>query len=371
MIRLYNVHFPESIEASIGEILRSGSIAYGPNVELFEEKFREYIGNPLMTSSGAVSSSIKLSLFMAGVRPGDEVIASPLACLATNIPVRNLFGSMKWCDIDPTSGNLDPKDLAAKVSSKTKAILVYHWAGNPVDLGAVYEVAHEHGIPVVEDASEALSAELGGNKLGNTGSDYTVFSFYPNRHLTTIEGGAITFKDPEELERCLWLKRYGIHLPSFRGDDGEINPRSDIPVAGWNTCLNHVAATIGVAQLPLLDDKLAKFARNGEFYDSKLKSLPSVDILTRPAGSKSAYWVYTLLSDRRDEISQHLRDNEVQTSKVHLRNDVYSCFGDANKECELPGVDEFSRRAVSIPCGWWVSEEECERIASLIAECLS
>lgn len=364
---LYHVHVPNGIETAIGQVLSSGQIASGGNVELFENGIREFINNSYVTSTGEISSTIAMCLFMAGVRPNDEVIASPLACLATNLPVLNLFANITWCDVDPATGNMDPSDLARKVSSRTKAILVFHWAGNPASLGSIYEVAQSQGIPVVEDASEALGAEYGGRKIGNTGGDYVVFSFYPNRHLTTVEGAAIAFKDGQNYERGRWLKRYGIHVPSFRDCDGEINPDSDISEAGWNSYMNHVAATIGVAQMQGLQDRLTRHRDNGEFFDEALKSIPAVEVLRRPSDSKSAYWVYTLLSDRRDSLASQLRANDLQVSKVHLRNDLYSCFG--NQSCNLPGVDDFSRRALSIPCGWWVSKEERERIVRLIAEC--
>ncbi len=365
MTPLYKVSSPDGVEKAIGEVFRSGEIAGGRNVELFERLLGDYVGNPLITSTGEISSTIAMCLFMAGVRPGDEVITSPLACLATNMPILNLFANVRWSDVDPLTGNMDASDLAEKISARTKAILLFHWAGNPADLNAIYEVGRERGVPVVEDASEALGAMYHGRRIGNTGADYVVYSFYPNRHLTTIDGAAVTFRDDESYQRARWLKRYGIHRPSFRDHDGEINPNSDILEAGWSSYLNHVAATVGVAQMQGLQERLNMHQQNGEFYDEVLKSNPNVTVLRRPQGSKSAFWVYTFLSDRRDELLAHLRSNGVQASKVHLRNDVYSCFGD--QKVRLPGVDQFSRRNLSIPCGWWVDSPERERIVEVIA----
>ncbi|MEQ1903171.1 MAG: DegT/DnrJ/EryC1/StrS family aminotransferase [Pirellulaceae bacterium] len=365
MTPLYRVNAPTGIETAIGEVLRSGELAGGSNVELFESRFGSFIGNPLVTSTGEVSSTIAMCLYMAGVRPGDEVIASPLACLATNIPILNLFANVKWCDVDPLTGNMDAADLAAKISKRTKAILLFHWAGNPADLKAIYKVAKEREVPILEDASEALGAEFGGRRIGNTGADYVVYSFYPNRHLTTIDGAAVAFGDEEQFERGRWLKRYGIHRPSFRDSDGEINPESNIIEGGWSSYLNHVAATVGVAQIESLPDRLTMHQENGECFDAELKSIPNVTVLDRPDNSRSAYWVYTFLSDRRDSLLTHLKSNGVQASKVHLRNDVYSCFGGPSET--LPGVDDFSRRGLSIPCGWWVDAAERERIVEVIA----
>lgn len=366
LIPLYKVHIPSNIGNTVDKLFQSAQIANGPNVERFETMFQDYIGNPYITTTGDISSSITLCLSMAGVRPGDEVIASPMACLATNEPILNLFAKACWCDIDPLTGNIDPEDLK-RISPRTKAILLYHWAGNPADLDAVYQIAKANGLSVIEDAGEALGAEYKGRKIGNTGADYTVFSFYPNRHITTIEGAAIAFNKEEDYKRARWLKRYGIHTPSFRDRLGEIDPASDIPMAGYNTYMNNISAGIGVAQMVDLHEIVAKHQANGRFYDEALCNIPGISLLNRVPDTKSAFWVYTLLSERRDDLLAYLRDHGVYASKVHLRNDIYTCFGSGRKE-DLEGVNEFSQKYISIPCGWWVSDEEKEYIVEIIRQ---
>lgn len=363
-IPLYKPHIPETLGGQIADVLSSGRIAGGPNVQKFEDLLRDYLGNPLVTTTGDISTSLTLCLFMAGVKPGDDVLMSPLVCLASSCPVRNLFASIRWCDVDPVTGNIDPAGIAKQITSRTKAIVVYHWAGNPADLDAIHAVAHDHEIAVIEDAGEALGTEYHGQKIGATGSDYTVFSFYPNRHLTTIEGGAITFAREEDYEKAQWLKRYGIHQPTFRCEDGEINPESDIPVAGWNTYMNHVAATIGVEQIERLPSVIARYQENGLYYDERLAVIEDVTVLKRPSNSRSAYWVYTFLAKERDHLLESLRQQSIYASKVHLRNDLYTCFGTSTEP--LPGVDYFSAHCLSIPCGWWISAKDRAYIADRI-----
>jgi len=363
-VPLYSTFCPAGVGQQVEEVLQSGKIASGECVVAFEERLRAYLGNPLLISTAEMSSSIAMSLYLAGVRPGDEVVACPMACMATNAPIKNLFAEVRWCDCDPRTGGMDPGHLEHLLSSRTKAILLFHWAGNPADLNAIYEIAKTHGIAVIEDASEAFGAEYCGNKLGNTGADYCVFSFYPNRHLTTIEGAAVTFRRAEDFEKARWLRRYGIHSPSFRLSDGEINPQSDIPHAGWNCYMNQVSAVIGVAQLETFNARLNAWQSNGRFYDETLSNTGIVKLLGRQPNSISAYWVYTFLSTKRDRLLQYLTRNGIQASKVHLRNDIYSCFG-TGKQC-LPGVAEFSDHMLSIPCGWWVTEEQRTWIVELI-----
>ena len=357
---------PPDAHEALRDVLYSGQLANGPNVARFEGMLQDYIGNPYVTSTGDVSSSIALCLYMAGVRPGDEVLASPMACLATNEPIRNLFAQVRWCDVDPFTGNIDPVDLERQVSPRTKAILIYHWAGNPVDLNAVYGVAQKHGLRVVEDAGEALGAEYHGKRIGATGSDFTVFSFYPNRHITTGEGAAIAFADISDYERGRWLKRYGIHQPSFRDELGEIEPTSPIPEAGYNSYMTHIAATIGVTQLSHLPAVVSKHRENGRFYDEALRDVPGITLLKRLPNTESAFWVYTFLAERRDDLLRHLRGRGIFASRVHLRNDLYSCFDAVRRD--LCGVDEFDQHYLSIPCGWWVTKENRESICSVIRQ---
>lgn len=348
------------------KLLASGQLASGPAVSRFEEAFGAYLETPWVVSCGDSSSALTLSLFRAGVRPGDEVLMSPLVCLATSCPVRNLFADIRWCDVDPETGNLDPDDVRRRISRRTKLIVVYHWAGNPADLTAIYAIARDHGLAVVEDAGEALGAEYAGKKIGATGSDFTVFSFYPNRHLTTIEGAAITCRDGENLEALRKLRRYGIDQQTFRDGSGEINPASDIGVAGWNSYMNQVAATLGLLQLERLRETIARYQSNGLYFDQRFSETPGIKTLRRPFGSRSAYWVYTFLAQHRDEMLHRLRQRGVQASGLHVRNDIYSCFSAPAKE--MLGVDQFARTALSIPCGWWVGDLERARIADIVFE---
>jgi len=364
MIPLYKVHMPSGIGSVVSEVLQTGRLSDGPDVGRFEALLGDYLGNPLISATSDVSSSLTLCLRQAGVGPGTEVLMSPLVCLSTSSPVKNLFADIRWCDVDPATGNIDPAGLAQRISPRTRAVIVYHWAGNPADLDAIQAVARAHGLAVIEDAGEALGAEYGGRMIGASGSDYTVFSFYPNRHLTTIEGGAIACAHAADHEKVRRLKRYGIHRPTFRGEDGEIDPSSDIPVAGWSSGMNQVAASIGIAQMEHLPRIVARHRENGMFFDQALGDAPGLTILRRPAGARSAYWVYTFLAPERDRLLGQLRRDGVQASRVHLRNDVYAAFGRGPED--LPGVDEFSARCLSVPCGWWVTDEARSRIADAI-----
>lgn len=367
-IPLFQVKKICNIEAKINELFESGRVAHGEYVTKFEAMLGAYIGSQYTLATSEMSSSIAMCLYVSGVRPGDEVLMSPLVCLATSCPVKNIFANIVWCDVNPKTGNLDPDDIARKITPKTKALVLYHWAGDPSDLEKIYEIASRYKIKVIEDANEALGAEYNGKKIGNTGADFTIFSFYPIRQLTTIEGGAITCKTEENYKRLLKLRRYGINQQTFRLPNGEINLQSDIDEAGWNSYMSNISAMIGCAQFDTLDEVIKKHQTNGFYYDAELQKLSNVELLRRPKNSISAYWFYTFLCDRKDELMLYLKENGISSSSVHIRNDIYSCFGETNHTLE--GVDYFSKRAISIPCGWWLTPTEQDYIIQKIKQFL-
>lgn len=357
---------PASAHAALAGTLASGYIAQGIQVELFEKQLAAYFGNQKLCAMSDVSGALTLALFMAGVRPGDEVIVSPLVCLATSMPVANLFAKPVWGDVDPATGMLDPAGISALVTERTRAILAYHWSGDVADLPALRGAANRHGLKLVEDASEAFGAEQDGRKLGNHGSDFCIYSFSAVRQITAGDGAALLCGSTGQYEQARWLRRYGIHQASFRLPDGEPNPASDIPVPGFNFGMNNIAATIGLEQLVHVDGLVARQRANGCYLDLALAGVAGISLLARRADSVSGYWTYSLRAERRDDLARKLRDNGIGCQRLHLRNDHYSCFDDRRRDGELPGVDRFDRENLSIPCGWWLTPEERESIVACI-----
>lgn len=365
MIPLFKVNIPPDISKKITKVLQSGYVADGSNVREFEEALGVFIGNKKVTAVHSESNGILLALFMSGARPGDEVIASPVGCVASTMPIHNLFAKVKWCDVKPKTGMMDPSKIQPLITGKTKAILFTHWGGEVGDIVLVKEIAHKYGLKVVEDATESFGAMLDGKHLGNHGSDYTVFSFGPIRHFSTTEGGAIAFTNEDDQVRAKELKRFGIHQPTFRDPLGEISPDSDIPVAGYHFFMNNVCACIGTEHLKNADVILQKYYDNGSFYIQALSGFRGLTMLERNKNAQSSYWVFTFLAERRDDLLNALRSRGVYASKIHMRNDIYSCFGTGIQK-ELEGVNYFCEHELCIPSGWWVGEEERNTIVEAI-----
>ena len=362
-IPLFKVFTAETAHAALKPVLDSGRLATGPRVAEFESRLAAWLGAPRVVALNDASGGLTLALYLAGVRPGDEVITSPLACAATLMPIANLFARPVWCDIDPLTGMPDAAKIAGLISAKTRAILVYHWSGNVADIAGIAAVAKQHRVKLVQDASEAFGAEYLNRRLGSE-ADLTIYSFYATKHVNTGEGAALLATAPADVESAQRLRRFGIDYSSLRLAGGDLNPDFDIPVAGFNLAMNEVAATLGLEGLRHADEIVARHRANGAFFELALTGIPGVRQLKQQARSISGYWTYSLLAERRDELIQKLVAHGIGAQRLHLRNDGYASFGGMQKD--LPGVSKFDSVNLSIPCGWWVGDAARERIVDCI-----
>lgn len=354
---------PEGAHAALKPVLDSGRLAIGPQVATFESRLAAWLGAPDAVALSDASGALTLALYLAGVRPGDEVIASPLACSATLMPIANLFAKPVWCDVDPLSGIMAADKIARLLTEKTRAILLYHWSGDVADISATMEAANNYGIKLVEDASEAFGAEYRNKRLGGY-ADFTVYSFYATKHINTGEGAALLAANPDDLQKVRSLRRFGIDYALLRRANGDLNPDFDIPMAGFNFPMNEIAATIGLEALVHADEIVTRHQANGRFYESALNKVAGLTRLKRIEHGRSSYWTYAMRAERRDDLIRKLTAHGIGAQRLHLRNDAYTCFG--GKPSELPGTAEFDAQNLSIPCGWWVSEEERTRIVECI-----
>jgi perosamine synthetase len=363
---LFKVHMPEEVFPAVQKTLAGGSIAGGAEVARFEQALAAYTGNPGVVALSDISAALTLALHAAGVKPGDEVVVSPMSCLATAMPVANLSAKPVWCDVDPGTGMPDPGMLRRCITARTRALLLYHWSGDVGDIAGWVALAREHKLPVIEDASEAFGAEFAGRRLGNHGADFTAYSFGPIRHITCGEGAALCpAADDAVCDRLRRLRRYGIDNASFRLANGDLNPASDIPEAGYHFSLDNIAASIGLAQWHLAERNVQAHRDNGRYYDAALQSIPGIRLLKRRSDATSGYWTYALRAERRDQLIAKLHANGIGAQRLHLRLDRYTCFA-ASASRDLSGVDIFDAENLAIPCGWWVTPPERERIADLI-----
>ena len=185
-------------------------------------------------------------------------------------------------------------------------------------------------------------------------------------HLAAVvgEGAALLASDPVNLDAAVRLRRFGIDYSEMRLPNGDLNPRFDIPLAGFNLAMNEIAATLGLENMRHADDIVSRCRENGRFFDNSLKNVLGIRVLSQMPKSISGYWVYALLAEQRDALIRKLLAHGIGAQRLHLRNDNYTCFGGPG--FDLPGVTEFDEHNLCIPSGWWVGAEERERISGCI-----
>lgn len=358
MLPLIKTYIPprEILIPKIEEVLYSGYIAQGEVVENFERKFEEFIGSGYTLSLNSGTAALHIALILAGVKEGDEVISTAMTAEPTNVAIKMVGANVRWADVDYETGNIAPKAIENAINEKTKAIIVVDYAGTPVDVKRIQEISKKYNIPVIEDAAHALGTTYNGRKTGNH-FPFTVFSFQAIKHLTTIDGGALQIQDKKLYEKGKLIRWFGLDKKLTRLEN-------DIQIQGYKYHMNNVNATIGLVQLETIEELLQQYQTIGKYLDLKLKGLPGLETVEHYPNSESSYWLYTLKVDRRDDFIKMMADNGFMASEIHKRNDLHTYLNDY--PAEMPNLDKFYSRLVHIPCGWWVTLEDCDKMIELI-----
>jgi perosamine synthetase len=341
-------------------ILHSGEISYGKWGKLFEEKLREYIGNKYMVVVNSYNSAMLIALAVLGLEPGDEIIASPMSCLASNQPFATQGLKVIWADVDPTTGSICPLSLRSKISSTTKAIFHNHFCGYPGHIDEINAIGREHNIYVVDDAIEAFGSEYKGNKIGNTGADLTVYSFQSVRLPNTIDGGGLAFNNPELYRKALMVRDYGIEREIFRDSNGEISSACDISMPGFGATLSEINSYIGCLQMMKVKELMIKQRSNAKIWeDIILTNYPDSKFLISNDERLANYWVFGILTPDKTKMLSKFREQGFYASGVHLPNNYYTVF---KNNQQLSGVEEFNAKFLALPCGWWVNLDNKEYV---------
>lgn len=369
MIPLFKVFMAEAANKAVSKVLDSGFIGQGPVVEAFEELLKEYVESDYVATTNAATSAEHLALRLVkkhGVNDGDEVLATPLTCTATNWPILANNLKIKWVDVDPSNFNMDLDDLERKITRSTKVIFLVHWGGYPVDLDRVKKIIDKtkslYGFKpiVIEDCAHAIGSSYKGKRIGSHGN-FCTFSFQAIKHLTTGDGGMLVSPDNEYHRRAKLLRWYGIDRDNNKKD---FRCEADISEWGYKFHMNDIAAAIGIENLKEVDTNIALHKDNASFYDNELLNVDGVELAKRSEGSESCFWIYSLLVDRKDDFMMHMKECGIMVSQVHERNDIHSCVKEFKSH--LPALDKITTRLISIPVGWWITHEERAHIVDSI-----
>lgn len=340
------------------EVLYSGQISEGKPVKEFEQAFGKRFGVSNVLSFYSGTAALHTALILAGVRPGDEVVTTAMTAEPTNLAVLHAGGRPVWADVDPASGNMDPEALQTAISPATKAVIVVHYGGIPASLGRIRRIAAAAGIAVIEDAAHALGARYDNEPIGCR-ADYTMFSLQAIKHMTTVDGGMLACAEPGRAAYGRLVKWFGIDREAPRTE-------TDVKVLGYKYHMNNVTATMGLVQLEYIDQVIRRHQENGRYLDAALQGIPGLRVCRFDAEAEPSYWFYTVLAERRDDLSRKLTALGIGNSLAHRRNDLHTIFRASRKP--LPGLDEFYGRMLHLPCGWWVTDDDRERITAALKD---
>lgn len=362
-VPLFGIYRDDRMVAAAQEVLHSGQIASGPYVKQFADAFGKLVNQANVVTVNDMSSAIQIALRLISVGLGDEVLASPYACMSTNAPIATSGAIPVWVDIDPQTGTMDPEALERAITPRSKAVLVYHLAGYPADISRIAEICNDRGLKLIEDCDNALLATVDGKQVGNFG-DFAVYSFYPNRQINATEGGALCCRHLADAERAIRLRRYGIDLNRFRDHSGEIDPHCDIPEIGWAATLNNLCSSIGYVQIEGVTERIAKTRCIASKLAEALSRVKDIEIVSPLSGSIPSFWALLVKIPNRDWVLMELKRRGVHASKLHQRTDVYSGFCTASPY--LPNASQFLDQVLGLPCGWWITDDDIEFMASTL-----
>lgn len=348
MMPLFKIRINDGIIPRLKEVFASGYIGEGLKVKELENKLSNLLnGYVVLVNSG--TSALHLAYQITGIS-GWEVISTPMTCLATNTPILHNGGKIVWADVEPDTGNIDIYSVARKITTKTKAVVCVHYGGNICNQELV-NLCYKYGLTLIEDCAHLASFGLGGLQC---------YSFQAIKFLTTVDGGALVTSDKDIYERSKLLRWYGID----RESGGTMRCMNPVFEAGHKFHMNDVAASVGLANIEDLSFTVSKAQVHAQKYNREFAGLNGIK--TVPVATRNDYWMYILLVDDRDGFMAYMKENGIETSLVHARNDIQPIFNDAR--CNLPGLEEFWAKQVCIPVGWWLSDDDVDYIIDKVKQ---
>jgi dTDP-4-amino-4,6-dideoxygalactose transaminase len=307
--------------AEVVDTLRSNWITTGPKAKRFESDFAAYVDAPSAIALSSCTAALHTALVTAGVGPGDEVITTPLTFAASVNVIEHVGARPILVDVSPDTLNIDPEQVAAAITPRTKAMIPVHFAGHPVDLDPLRELARAHGLVLIEDAAHAMSAKYNGQFIGS-GENPVAFSFYATKNLTTAEGGMLT-AEPSFIDRARLVSLHGMSRDGWKRYDKGGNWFYEVVLPGFKYNMTDIQAALGLWQLRKLEDFQARRLELANVYNSVFGAEDAFETPVTRANVEHAWHIYVLrlrpdaLTIGRDEFIEELKARNIGTS-VHF-----------------------------------------------------
>lgn len=356
MIQLFKVRMSEKAPALVSEVLQSGFIGQGSKVEEFEDALQKELKTEQRpVSLNSCTNAIDLALHLCGVGPGDEVISTPQTCFASQVGAMHRYARIRWADIDPITGLMDPESVAKLITPKTKAIIAVNWAGKICD----YKTLKSFGVPVIEDAAHTWDVF---NDVKFERGDYICYSLQAIKLLTSGDGGILLCPNEEKNQEARILRWFGLD----RTKSQSFRCTQNITTAGFKYHMNDINASIGLCNIPEAKESVLAHRKNSKYLIDNIKNdnfvLPEFD-------ETSSFWLFSMhvLDGKKPHFTKYLEDNGISSSPVHYRNDLYDSTIQYS-EGYLPGVTSFDATQICIPNGWWLTQENLDYIVKVLNE---
>lgn len=367
---------PSISEAAIDDViacLRSGWITTGPRVNQFTDALKDYFQATYVLPLTSATAGLHLTLLAMNLSPGDEVITTPLTFAATLNTIVLAGGIPVLVDIDPKTLNMDLNLLEAAITERTKIIMPVHFAGLPIDLDPLYEIANRYGIRVIEDAAHAIGTEYKGKRIGSFG-DVQVFSFHPNKNMTTGEGGAVVTNDVQLAEQIARLRFHGIDRQAWNRYGKSGSQDYEVVLPGFKYNMMDIQAAIGVHQLQELQGFLLRRNELAARYQEALSDWQEWTLPQPPAYDHYHSWhLYTPLLNEaanmtRDAFMSAMKEKNIGTGlhyrAVHLYPYYRQAFG--FKPGDFPQAEDVCARIVSLPLFPSMTDAEHDRVLDVM-----
>lgn len=358
-------------------VMQSGWLGTGPRAAQFERDFAAYKSVPYSAALNSCTAALHLSILAAGIKPGDEVITTPMTFCATVNAIIHAGGVPVLADVDPVTMNIDPGEIERRITCRTRAILPVHFAGRACDMDAIMAIAWKHGLKVIEDCAHAIETEYKGRKAGAFG-DFGCFSFYVTKNIITGEGGMVLAQKEEDIARIKVLGLHGMSKDAWKrfGDEGY--KHYQVVECGFKYNMMDLQAAIGIHQLRRVEPNWRRRREIWHRYDEAFADL-SLGLPDKPApDTRHAYHLYTLLVDeegagvRRDHFLEAMNAQNVGTGVHYLSIPEHPYYRREFgwKPEEYPEATRIGRRTVSLPLSAKLTDEDVEDVIEAVRRVL-